>query len=249
MANGNGTQCPPTRKGFCGFAAGLAAFLVLLGMIPVRAAADRASQNEEARFDVFVDGKDIGNEKFSISISDGGIATKSTVFFQEPVKKSKKVRMETQLSMDANYLPRAYELHTDVEGEKGSVTGTFTSGEAAFEYRGKGNPVKRGLLVGNNYVILDTNVFHHFVFIARKFDFGKNGTQSIEAVIPQELDSGTLKVRETGVEMVSIKGKTMGLHHLRADSGALMIDLWVDDQKVLYKIALPAKKIEVMRNR
>jgi hypothetical protein len=41
----------------------------------------------------------------------------------------------------------------------------------------------------------------------------------------------------------------MDLHHLKADSGVLFIDLWIDDQKIVYKIALPAKKIEVIRNR
>jgi hypothetical protein len=49
--------------------------------------------------------------------------------------------------------------------------------------------------------------------------------------------------------MIPIRGRKMTLHHLNADSGMLLIDLWVDDQRILYKIALPAKKIEVIRNR
>ena len=76
------------------------------------------------------------------------------------------------------------------------------------------------------------------------YDLRAGGTQTIEVVIPQELDGGKLKVSEIGLERMSIRGKKMDLHHLNADSGMLLIDLWIDDQKILYKIALPAKKIE-----
>ena len=96
-------------------------------------------------------------------------------------------------------------------------------------------------------VVLDTNVFHHYIIVARLFDFRTDKSQSIEVVIPQELDGGILKVREIGLERVSTGGKKRDLHHLRVDSGLLQIDLWVDDQQTLYKIALPAKKIEVIR--
>ena len=156
--------------------------------------------------------------------------------------------METQLSMDSHYLPQTYRLRTDVDGLKGTVNGTFSSGEASFEYLGSGTPKKRGLLVGDHFIILDTNVFHHFIFLVRSFDFSTGKSQSIEAVIPQELDNGVLKVSEIAVERLTIGGKKMDLHHLRADSGVLSIDLWVDDRPILYKIALPAKKIEVIRN-
>ena len=112
-----------------------------------------------------------------------------------------------------------------------------------------GSPRKTGLLVGDRYIVLDTNVFHHFVFIARLFDFNsKEKSQSMEVVIPQELENGLLKISEIAVEKLSIRGKKRELHHLRADSGQVQIDLWVDDQHILYKIALPVKGIEVVRN-
>jgi hypothetical protein len=81
------------------------------------------------------------------------------------------------------------------------------------------------------------------------FNLRSGSAQSIAAVIPQELEGGKLKVSEVGLERMSIHGKKMDLHHLKADSGVLFIDLWIDDQKIVYKIALPAKKIEILRNR
>jgi len=225
------------------------ALLIPMLSLPLAQGAEAAPQREESQFGIYVAGKEIGYEKFSILSSADPIESKSVVSFQDPGGKHKKVKMETQLSMDRHFMPRAYQLRTDVEGQKGMIAGTFAPGEATFEYKGSGNPLKRGLLVGDRYVILDTNVFHHFIFIARLFNLGSGSAQSIEAVIPQELQGGKLKVSEVGLERMSIHGKKMDLHHLKADSGVLFIDLWIDDRQIVYKIALPAKKIEVIRNR
>lgn len=211
--------------------------------------AEQAPQREESKFDIYVDDKDIGSEKFSIITSADAVESASVVDFRDPGKTRKRVRMETQLSMDSHYMPRSYLLRTDVEGQKGTITGTFTPGEATLDYKGSGNPMRRELPAGNRYILLDTNVFHHYVFIARLYDLRAGGTQTIEAVIPQELDGGKLKISETGLERLSIRGKNMDLHHLNADTGLALIDLWIDDQKILYKIALPANKIEVIRAR
>lgn len=234
-----------------------AALLLLVGFglippllsLPLALKAEEAPQREESKFDISVDGKGIGSESFSILSSADAVESKSIVSFRDPGKTSKKVKMETQLSMDSRFLPRGYQLRTDVEGQKGAITGTFTPGEAIFDYKGIGNPMRRGLPVGDRYILLDTNVFHHFIFVARLYDLRKGGTQAVEVVIPQELDGGKLKVSDVGLERLSIRGEKMDLHHLSVDSGMLLLDLWIDDQKILYKISLPAKKIDVIRNR
>lgn len=212
-------------------------------------AAGEPSRREESRFDIYVDGKRIGSENYSISISEDGVESASIVSFRDPGKTRKKVKMETQLSADSRFMPRTYQLRTDVEGQKGTVNGSFAPGEATFDFKGTGNPMRRGLLVGDRYILLDTNVFHHFAFVASLYDLRAGGTQSIEVVIPQELDGGKLKLSEVGLEQVPIHGGKMELHHLTADSGMALIDLWIDDQKSVYKIAFPAKKIEVIRKR
>jgi hypothetical protein len=208
---------------------------------------DNRYQAEEAQFDIFVDGKKIGQEKYTISSSGDIITSHSIVNFRNPGDRRQRVQMETQLSMDSRYLPQAYQLRTNVDGRKGTISGTFVPGEASFEYRGTGNPRKRGLLVGDRILVLDTNVFHHYVFIVRLFDFRGDKSQSMEVVIPQELDGGILKIREVGLERISSGGEKRDLHHLKVDSGLLQIDLWADDRKTLYKIGLPARKIEVIR--
>ena len=80
---------------------------------------------------------------------------------------------------------------------------------------------KTGLLVGDKYVLLDENVFHHLIFLARLFDLNSSAKyQSFEVVIPQELDDGIVKISDSGKEKTSVRGKDKELHHLKLDSGS-----------------------------
>jgi hypothetical protein len=237
-------------RALCGFR--LRALIVALQLLAVvlpqgYGDADQLA-SEESRFDIYVAGKKIGQEKFSIKYSTDSIRSKSTLNFRDPGNQHQGVRIETQLIMDTQYLPKAYQVETDIDGQAVGMKGTFVPGQANFEYQVNGVPRKMGLLVGDRYIILDTNVFHHFTFIARLFDFSSDTPQSINVVIPQALDSGVLKVTMVGIEEVSVRGKKRKLNHLKVDSGQLLIDLWVDSQRILHKISLPAKGIEVIRN-
>jgi hypothetical protein len=220
----------------------------LLLLLPFSFGAERKIPREEARFDIYVGGQEIGQEKFSIDGKGDAITSRSTVSFRDPGNTKQNIKMDTALTMDSHYVPRGYQLQTDSNGQKGMLKGTFVQGQAMFEYLAGGSTRKTGLLVGDHYVILDTNVFHHFIFVARLFDLAsKEKSQSIEVLIPQEFQNGLLKVTDLGPEKLSVRGKTKELHHLKADTGSVQIDLWMDDHKVLYKIALPAKRLEVIR--
>jgi hypothetical protein len=221
----------------------------LLPILCVAYAAEQKLSREEAQFSIYVAGKEIGREKFSIQSSGDSVSSTSILTFRDPGNSGQNVKMETELSMDSKFVPRTYKLRTDVNGQKGIVRGTFAPGQVTFEYESGGNAKKTGLLVGDSYLMLDTNIFHHFIFVARLFDFeSKEKSQSIEVIIPQQLENGLLKVSDAGLEKISVRGKSRELHHLKADSGSVQVDLWIDNQRVLYKIALPAKKLEVIRS-
>jgi hypothetical protein len=221
---------------------------ILLLLLPFGYGAGQKVSREDAQFDIYVAGQEIGQEKFSIEGSGDAIVSRSTVNFRDPQNSQQNIKMDTDLTMDRHFVPRSYQLRTDANGQKGMMRGTFAQGQAQFEYLAGGSTRKTGLLVGDRYVILDTNVFHHFVFVARSFDLNsKEKSQSVEVLIPQEFENGLLKISNLGSEKISVRGKTRELHHLKADTGSVQIDLWIDDHKVLYKIALPAKRLEVIR--
>jgi hypothetical protein len=149
--------------------------------------------------------------------------------------------------MDGRYVPRSYELKSQVDGQAGTIRGTFAPRQVIFEYSGNGVSYRNGLLVGDRYTILDTNIFHHFIFLARLFKYGSKETpQDFEVVIPQDKDTGELKIKELDKETIAVGKKKISTTHLLVDSGSLQIHLWVDGEHTPRKIAVPDKGIEVL---
>jgi hypothetical protein len=209
---------------------------------------EKSAQREDSQFNIYIAGKEAGKERYTILTSAVSISSSSTLEFQQPGKKGGKVRIETQLTADSRFLPKSYQLKSDIDGKKATVVGEFTENQVMFQTNENGNIRKSGLMVGDKYLILDTNIFHHFIFIARAFDLNdRNKSQSFEVIVPQELDRGVLRVSNLGIEKTSVRGKEKELYHLKADSGQLQIDLWIDSQKILHKISIPTKKVEVVR--
>ncbi len=104
------------------------------------------------------------------------------------------------------------------------------------------------MLVGNEFTLLDTNIFHQFAFLARLFMAGAKGKpQQFEVVIPQEQDSGFVTVSEVGRETLNIAGKKKDTRVLQVDSGSLQIRLWIDNQNYLEKVSVPGRDIDVLR--
>ncbi len=204
---------------------------------------------QEGEYKIFASGKEIGTEKYAVVAAADAVTSTSTLEFRNLGSGPQKIHLETKLEMDGNYLPRSYELISEVDGQKGSILGQFAPNQVIFEYSGGGRSIRNGLLLGNRFTILDTNIFHHFIFLARLFKYNSGANpQTFEVVIPQEKDTGTLKVRELNKEAILIKGKKVNTVHLLIDSGALQIHLWVDSERIPRKIAVPDKGIEVQQS-
>lgn len=217
-------------------------WLTFGGMIQKGAKVSR----EEGEYKIFASGREIGAEKYAVVASANGVTSTSFLEFRNPGSGPQRIRLETKLEMDGNYVPRSYDLKSEVDGQKGSIIGQFAPNQVIFEYSGGGRSVRNGLLLGNRFTVLDTNVFHHFIFLARLFKYGAGANpQTFDVVIPQEKDTGTLKIRELNKETIVSKGKKVNTTHLLVDSGALQIHLWVDNERVPRKIAVPDKGIEV----
>jgi hypothetical protein len=235
-----------------GFGSGIVVGCVaaLFYLVPgIAGAGEKKPAREEGEFRIYAAGKEIGSEKYILVLSEGTANSNSIVEFRNPGDRHQKVQLETKLQMDGNYVPKVYQFKSNVDGQRGAINGEFSPHQVMFEYLGSGEPRKGGLLVGDQYTLLDTNVFHHFIFLARLFKYGgKEKDQKFEVVIPQEQDNGVLKISEVGRESITVRGKRVDAHHLKADSGSVVIHLWVDGQKILHRITVPSKQIEVLRN-
>ncbi len=203
---------------------------------------------EQGEFSILLEDREIGSERYMIQSGEDSCVSTSVLDFRNPSESRQKVHFETRLEMDGNYIPRAYLFKSDVDGNKGTMAGSFSPNQAMFQYSSGGKPQKRGLLVGDRYTILDSNIYHHFIFLTRLF--GRSGgekTQKFEVVIPQEMESGDLKVMYLRRDSLEVNGKKREVRLLQVDSGALQIQLWVDRDGLLQKISVPARALEVVR--
>lgn len=210
-------------------------------------AAGKKASRQEGQYRIYSEGREIGVEKYVLLTSADAVTSSSTLEFRNPGDGHQKVTLQTKLEMDRQYMPRSYELKSQVDGQTGSIRGAFAPNQVIFEYSGNGASFRNGLLVGDRYTILDTNIFHHFIFLARLFRYDSKGTpQNFEVVIPQDKDTGTLKITELDKETIVVRGKKISTTHLLVDSGSLQIQLWVDGDRIPRRIAVPDKGIEVL---
>jgi hypothetical protein len=225
----------------------LGALLILLGTA-ISAVGENKAGREEGTFHIRMAGNEVGSERFTIIAAGEKVSSASVLEFRNPAETHQRVQMETRLEMNNRFVPLNYQLKSDVDGKKGTITGLFSPGQAMFEYVGTGTPRKAGVLVGKEYTLLDSNIFHHFIFLARLFDFdSREKVQKFEVVIPQETDSGVLSISDAGKESVNVRGKKIDTRRLQVDSGALVMQLWVDRQHMVVRIAVPSKQIDVER--
>jgi hypothetical protein len=164
----------------------LLGILFTIFCLPYIHAVDKEMARDEAQFDIYIAGTQIGKEKFVVLFSKDSVSTHSSADLHNLGDKHQNIEIETELKADSLFKPLAYQVHTEIDGQKGSIIGRFSEGQAIFEFSSDGNPSKRGLLVGDRYIILDTNVFHHFIFVARLFDLDSNKeSQSFEVISPR----------------------------------------------------------------
>lgn len=224
------------------------AFLLLV--FPCLAVAARGGGGREAgEFRISTGGMEIGSEKYVLVASRDSIQSTSVITFRHPQNPRQRISLETRLTMTPEFTPVSYELKSDVDGKKGTIVGRFSPNQAIFEYGGAGDSARRGLLVGERYTILDTNVFHHYIFLVRLYMGKGNGKAGrYEVVVPQENESGFLEIEDLGRETAQVRGKRVKLRRLRVDSGALQIMLWVNEAGLLERISVPARGIEAVRS-
>ncbi len=91
-------------------------------------------------------------------------------------------------------------------------------------------------------MVLDNNLYHQYIVLARLYDYDKRGPQTFSVLVPQELTPGTVTVESMGTQ--DIEGKK--LEQLRVKTEDLEVNLFLDGQR-LVRIAAPASNAEIIR--
>ena len=92
-------------------------------------------------------------------------------------------------------------------------------------------------------VVLDNNLYHQYIVLARVYDWTRRGTQSFPVLIPQELTPGTISVDWAGA--VTAEGKSY--EGLKVTTSDIEVILYLDSNHKLIRLEVPSAKVSVVR--
>lgn len=204
-----------------------------------------AENSERGVFLVFAGGKSLGSERFEITTSPDGTEARADLQLSAGGQTS---TQKARLSLGPAGLPRSYEWDEETP-KKAFVRVRFSESKADVEFPVEGGSVdlREFFFPTPDVVVLDNNVFHHFIFLLRHYDFAKGGRQTVNILIPQEVLPGTVDLQARGSEEVMVGSAKRRLERVEVMSTDNEISVWVDEQKRVVKIGVPQAGVEVVR--
>jgi hypothetical protein len=204
--------------------------------------------NDQGRFKILFNGEQIGEEKFQI-LSEGTNfkALAETHLTVEREKDKATFIIKAVLQFRKTFEPISYQVIQESGTNRMRAQVNFKPGrsEALYETAQQKDP--REIELRPDVLVLDDNVFHHYILLAKRYDFTKGGVQEFSAFIPQQFLAGSISIADKGVEKVAFGGKTLSLQHLFVDSGELQFSLWLNEGHELLKISVPKSNVDVER--
>jgi hypothetical protein len=200
-------------------------------------------------FAIYRDGKPIGTEEFTISLLDGAgtVQAKSSYKVVQDAK-SLDVVLQSKLVLDANLVPRQYDLTSKISFQEQSLKVEFKPRLAVCNFDLGTEKKSEAAILAPDTVIVDDNVFCHWAMLLSRYNMKTKGTQSINVFVPQQGKNGY------GSIAVTFLGKdsyTVGLNHgkgqhFRIQSPNLTVELWAEGNRLL-RILVATNRAEVFR--
>lgn len=208
---------------------------------PGRAAVNSGLSPDKGKFRILVNGAQVGTEEFDISAGGLGWVAKGTSEIhpaQGPVQ-----RVTGTLQLHADGTPGRYEW-TAEGAKKASSAIDFSGNTATAELHLAGiRPYTQSFTFTSPLVIiLDNNLYHHYIVLARLYDWSKGGAQTFPVLVPQELTPGTVTVDSLGQQ--DVDGRK--LDELRVKTEDNEIDLYLQNSR-LVRIVAPSANAEIDR--
>lgn len=206
--------------------------------------AGAAAQTQEGRLQIFMKGEPVGIEKYQINATRTELQARAEVTLRI---EDQAVRQTTELLLNADLSPRRYEWKLKEPLEKWlQVEFKGSQGVIAFP-REDGKREEQIYDFGNERVaVLDVNVFHHFLLLARFYDFDRGGPQTIPVFIPQTVQPGMVTVELEGVDRLPVEGKQQAARRLAIATEDNSLLLWVTESGEFVRLQVPSADVEVV---
>lgn len=216
--------------------------ILLGGLLAAPAGAADLSQHGELK--VLFHGEVVGREVYDISATATELHARGDVHIQQG---EQKLRQTTDLLLGADGVPRRYEwkleeprqswLRMEFEGERATIW---------FPREDKKEEQQVYDFASGPLALLDINVFHHFLLLARLYDLDRGGPQSIQVFVPQSVQPGTVTVELQGVETLPVDGAPQPVRHFSVVSEDNQVQLWVTEAGRFVRLTAPEAEVEVL---
>jgi hypothetical protein len=151
------------------------------------------------------------------------------------------------LNLNRSFEPSAYQVTQDDGVLMRTVRVIFKPDKSERIYEAGNEHDSREIELKKDVIILDDNAFHHYILLAKRYDYVKGGIQEFSAFVPQQFMAGKISVSDKGKETIKMGEKGVVLQHLLVDTGELQINLWLDERHELKKLSVPKSNVEVIR--
>ncbi len=203
---------------------------------------------ESGSFRIFFGGEEIGEEKFQIIEEASALKAIAEIRIAVDREKEKVVFLiHAALQFTRSFEPLSYQVVQEAGPNKMRARVNFKPGKSEAIYETGKETDTRQIELKKDVMILDDNVFHHYLVLVKRYDFSKGGQQEFSAFVPQQFLSGGVSVADKGKEMVQIGNKNLSLQHLLVDTGELQISLWLNESHELLKLSVPKSNVDVLR--
>jgi hypothetical protein len=196
--------------------------------------------SEKGKLRIVVNGQELGKEEFDINPSGSGWVAHGT---SEVQTAQGLTRITGTLELRADGTPVRYQWSTQGQ-KKASADIAFKGSTATIELHAEGaKPFTQQFTFNSPQIaILDNNLYHQYVVLARLYDWNKRGVQTFSVLVPQDMTPGNVTVESLGKQ--DVDGKK--LDELRVKSEDLELDLYLDGQRLI-RIVGPSANAEIIR--
>jgi len=204
--------------------------------------------DDEGVFLISVAGRSVGSESFKIHFSAGKVVARGEIRLHVAQNgKAMNVQSYPTLTLDAQLHPLSYTWSQ--QGPQSSrLEIDFRSNPAKVRYKTvNGSVDDRSFQLAPDVMVLDDNVIHQFQLIAARFQAMGGGKQTMPVFVPQEALPSVLTIEEAGKGDASPGTETSHRRHLVITTDVTHIDLWVDEQRRLERVLVPAAQLEAVR--
>ena len=229
-----------SRKNWSGvFAA--ASFLTLFALSSTAQKKSAIFSPDKGRFNIQLDGQNVGREEFSIAPADDSWTATGTT---ELKTADAPTRVTGTLNLRPDGAPLSY-LWSSQAGKTNAASIAFSNGVAKITLQMQGaRPFQQDLTFNSPLIaVLDNNLYYQYGVLARVYDWSKGGAQNLPVLIPQELTPGSITVESTG--SASSNGKSY--EGLRVSTSDLEVLLYLDSNHRLMRLEVPSAKVLVTR--